>query len=296
LFHRSGIPHRLAAADDETVPRTPADMVDLASRAKLEFEPGSKRSYSSGGFSVLVRVLEVASGKTYEQLFYETILKPLELADTFHPGPQVDLDDAAKSYRWTIDGQQLAPSKHYSFLVGAGSLFSTPRDLLAISRALVAGEFGPRAKKNLLRFGKLRWNGITNNYRAFLEYDAKTDVTVAMVSNQMVGANDLLRQNIPKIVAGEHVKTPAVPNPEIVELPSELLESYAARYDISGPMPVRARDGALFADDWILLPTSKTTFFSPQDYGTVKVVLENGTATALDWGGQEYARLGPLEK
>ena len=78
-----------------------------------------------------------------------------------------------------------------------------------------------------------------------------------------------MRQNILKIVAGKELKNPTVPNPEFVELPSEVLESYAARYDISGQMPVRARDGALFASDWILLPTFKTMFFSPQDYGTV---------------------------
>jgi CubicO group peptidase (beta-lactamase class C family) len=240
-------------------------------------------------------VLELASGKSYEQLLSESILEPLELSDTLHPGPQVDLVRAAKSYTWTIDGQQPAAFKHYSFLIGAGALFSTPRDLLAISRALIDGELGERAKKNLLRFGRLGWNGITNNYRAFLEYDAKTDVTLVMVSNQMVGANDLMRQNVPKIVAGEDVEIPTVPKPDFVKLPPDMLRRYAGRYNISGPMPVRARDGALFANDWILLPTSETTFFSPQDYGTITVVLNDGTPIAIDWSGMECARLGPLD-
>ena len=63
------------------------------------------------------RVLEVATGKSYEQLLNETILEPLELSSTFHPGPNVDLSDAAKSYVFTVDGKKLAPEKHYSFLV-----------------------------------------------------------------------------------------------------------------------------------------------------------------------------------
>ena len=297
LYHRSGIPHRLTDASDENVPRTAADMVELARTCKFDFEPGRSYKYSSGGYAVLVRVLELASNKSYEQLLKETILDPLELTHTFHPGPNVDLSGAANSYTWGIDGLQIAPAKDYSFLIGAGALFSTPRDIFAISRALVNDEFGPKTKKRLLRGGKLGWNGITNSYRAYLEYDAQTDVTVAMVSNQMVGANDLLRQVVPRIVAGEEVKSPIVPRAEIVELPTELLERYAGEYKIAGsPMPVRAKNGALFANEWILLPVSETSFYSPQDYGTVKVVLENGIPTSLDWSGMKCPRIGPLKK
>ncbi len=295
LFHRSGIPHRIAK--DENVPRTPADMVELAKTSEFDFEPGTSRKYSSGGYSVLVRVLEVASGKTYEQLLSETILEPLELSNTFHPGPKTDLADAAKSYVFTVDGKKLAPKKHYSFLVGAGALFSTPQDLFKISRALVDGKFGVEARKRLLRGGKLRWNGITNSYRAFLEFDKKTDITIVLVSNQMTGANDLIRQNVPKIVAGQHVVLPVVPKPKFVKLSVDVLEKYAGIYNIAGsPMPVRARDGALYANEWILLPTSEETFFSPQDYGTINVIVADGRVAKLDWSGLECPRIGPLEK
>jgi CubicO group peptidase (beta-lactamase class C family) len=296
LYHRSGIPHRLISPDKENVPRTAADMVVLARKSKFVFEPGTKRQYSSGGFSVLVRVMELASGKSYEQLLQETVLEPLDLKNTFHPGPGVKLETAAKSYVWTVKGKKLAPEKHYSFLIGAGALFSTPRDLFKISRALVEGKFGKRPKQALLRLGKLRWNGITNSYRAYLEFDAKTDLTVVMVSNQMVGANDLLRQNVPRIVAGQQVKLPVVPQPKLVSLPADLLQKYSGRYKIAGSaMPVRAQDGALFANEWILLPTSETSFFSPQDYGTIKVMIDDDQVNELDWSGMKCPKLGPLE-
>ena len=169
--------------------------------------------------------------------------------------------------------------------------------MLKISRALVNGKFGDTAKRRLMRFGRLSWNGITNHYRAYLNYDSKTDITIAMVSNQMVGANDLLRINIPKIVAGEQVKPASVPKAVPFSLPEKLLKKYQGKYQIGGePMPVRARGGALFANDWILIPTSKTTFFSPQDYGTIKVVLnDDGSPKLLDWGGYECKRLGDLK-
>lgn len=295
LFHRAGIPHRLTKPDEENVPRTAADMVELARTTPLDFEPGKGNRYSSGGYAVLVHVLELASGKTYEQLLSETILEPLALRHTFHPGPGVQVENAARSYSWTGEGQQPAAEKDYSFLIGAGALFSTPRDMWAIARALVNDEFGPAAKRRLLRGGRLRWNGITNNFRAYLEYDSKTELTVALVSNQMTGANDLLRQNIPRIVAGEEVPTPHVPQPQFVSVTDEVLERYAGQYEIGGPMPVRVREGALYANDWVLLPVSQTSFYSPQDYATVEVVLEDGNAVALDWAGMECKRLGPLD-
>ncbi|MGI9519104.1 MAG: serine hydrolase domain-containing protein [Pirellulaceae bacterium] len=295
LFHRAGIPHRLTNPEEENVPRSAADMVELARATPLDFEPGKGNRYSSGGYAVLVRVLELASGKTYEQLLSETILEPLALQHTIHPGPGVQIENAARSYSWTREGQQPAAEKDYSFLIGAGALFSTPRDMWAIARALVNEEFGPTAKRRLLRGGRLGWNGITNNFRAYLEYDSQTDLTVALVSNQMTGANDLVRQNIPRIVAGEDVPEPQVPQPEFISVPAEVLERYAGQYDIGGPMPVRFRDGALYANDWMLLPISETRFFSPQDYATVEVVLDDDNPVALDWAGMECKRLGPLD-
>ncbi len=297
LYHRSGIPHRLTKPDEENIARTAADMVELASKAKLDFEPGSRNQYSSGGYSVLVRVLELASGKSYQQLLDEIVLKPLQLKNTFHPGPKTKSRIIAKSYRWTLDGQTVASEKDYSFLVGAGSLFSTPRDMLAISRALTKEKFGELAKRRLTRFGRLQWNGITNHYRAYLNYNSQTDVTVVMVSNNMVGANDSLRVDIPRIVKGEEVKPRIVPNHKRVSLPEDVLKQYAGRYNIGGsPMPVRAQNGALYANDWLLIPISEKSFFSPQDYSIVSVTTnDKGEPQSLDWGGLKCKRLGPLK-
>ena len=150
---------------------------------------------------------------------------------------------------------------------------------------------GRRARKLLLRSGKLEWNGVTNNFRAFLDYDANTEVTVVMVSNQMVGANDLLRENVKQIVAGESVAAPTVPQPEVVSLPAQLLESYAGQYDVAGsPMPVRARDG-------LSLPTSGSCT-DLQDHVLLTAGLFDSfdcererDRKALDWSGLECPRL-----
>lgn len=95
----------------------------------------------------------------------------------------------------------------------------------------------------------------------------------------------------------ENVVAPAVPAPELVELPADTLQRYSGRYQVAGePMAILARDGALYANDWVPQPTSDTTFFSPQDDSEVRVRLVDGVPTALDWGGMECPRVGSVRE
>ena len=63
--HRSGIMHRVMPPEQETVPYTSAEFVEKVKQSKLAFEPGAQRLYSSGGYAVLARTLEIASGRPY---------------------------------------------------------------------------------------------------------------------------------------------------------------------------------------------------------------------------------------
>ena len=50
-------------------------------------------------------------------------------------------------------------------------------------------------------------------------------------------------------------------------------------------------EGRVSLSDWLLIPISTTTFFSPQDYAEIEVVLdENGEIIRLDWttDGETY--------
>jgi len=47
LDHRSGLPHRATRPEEETMAYQAADMLEKAKHVTLEFEPGTKESYSS---------------------------------------------------------------------------------------------------------------------------------------------------------------------------------------------------------------------------------------------------------
>jgi CubicO group peptidase (beta-lactamase class C family) len=58
----------------------PDKMIARFARKPLDFEPGSKFSYSNSGYLLLGYIIEQVSGKTYEQFIRENIFGPLEMS------------------------------------------------------------------------------------------------------------------------------------------------------------------------------------------------------------------------
>ncbi len=293
--HRAGIPHRVTTDMEEAVPRTAADMVEIAKRADLLFEPGTSSTYSSGGYSVLARVLELAAGKSYSELLDEHVSAPAGLRHTVHPEGSRLIPDRASSYQLAAGGEVVnSPLRHYSFLVGAGSVFSTSGDLVRLLRAVVDGSFGEAATEQLLDDdGGLTWNGRTDGYRAFADYYPEGDLYVAHASNLLTGAGDLLRRDLPRLAAGETLPPPVVPRALEVAVDPDLLKSYEGDYELrpGNSLTLSVEDGVVRMSGWLLLPTSATTFFSPQDYGEVTIVRgDDGAVTRIDWkiGDETY--------
>ena len=145
--------------------------------------------------------------------------------------------------------------------------------------------------------GNLIWNGLAYGFRAFADYDAATDVTIVLASNLVSGALDKIREALPKLAAGETVPVPAPIRAAAVDVAPEVLATYEGAYQLrpGRNLELRVVDGAVLMNDWLLIPTAAATFFSPQDYAEIEVVLgEGGEVERLDWttGGETY----PLPK
>jgi|SRR5215216_7551077 len=59
-----------------------ADFVKKFASGGLEFEPGSKFSYNNSGYSLLGAIIEKVTGKSYETVLTERILKPLGMTNS----------------------------------------------------------------------------------------------------------------------------------------------------------------------------------------------------------------------
>lgn len=292
--HRAGIPHRVTTIADEVEPQTAASMTRLAAQADLLFEPGAEHSYSSAGYSVLARVLELASGMSYGTLLRKYVSRPAGAVHTVHPDGRTMIPERARGYFFGT-APLASPPRDLSFLVGAGSVFSTPRDLFAIQRRIVAGGYGESVQQQLVGENGLRWNGHTNGYRTFADCHAEDDVTVIFAGNMFTGAADLVRSEVPKLARGDELPLPVAPRVEPFPM------SDADRTRVSGSYRLGSSDQILTFDsptlatlgDWILVPTSESTFFSPQDYAEVTIVTGVDGVEALQWGkGPRFPRSG----
>ena len=86
LTHTSGMPlNRPPEIEDITIKRdrTLADVVTILSKQEPDFEPGTQFRYYSGGFAILGHIIEMVSGKPFEQFIKERIFDPLGMKDTF---------------------------------------------------------------------------------------------------------------------------------------------------------------------------------------------------------------------
>lgn len=304
MRHTSGIPHRVTNEEDERRPLTPADVTERAGRTPLVFEPGTRSLYSSAGYTVLARVLEVAAGRSWNDLVSEYVIGPARLDHTVPTAGIADpLPERATSYLPGAQGIVPAPKKDLSFLAGAGSMWSTARDLLRLSRAVLDTTLGADIRASLVRRGGLRWSGSTDGFFSYLDHDSATGVTSVFLGNLHDGAPALLRAALPKLAAGETVAPLETPRPRFVQVPESVLRRYEGRYDVASNLglPFEVREGILWANDWPLRATSDTTFFSPRDYGIVSLARDStGAVSGFTWsiGGQPYPcpRVGDLER
>ena len=110
----------------------------------LDFQPGTLWRYSGlAGFDVLSRVVEIASGKPYDQFLRERLFDPLGMKDTgFAPTPAIQ-SRLVTLYRRGQNGLERLPDQNglssATYFSGAGGLMSTAEDYAQFGTMLVNG-------------------------------------------------------------------------------------------------------------------------------------------------------------
>ncbi len=117
--------------------RTLAEATIAISQWPLEFEPGSKWAYCNTGIDTLGRIIEVCSGKSYEDFLAERLFQPLGMRDTFFYPSADQKRRVATLYKKDKDG--IARSENFlgdavggRFPLPAGGMFSTAPDMLKL--------------------------------------------------------------------------------------------------------------------------------------------------------------------
>jgi CubicO group peptidase (beta-lactamase class C family) len=124
------------------------EVVRQLAKQPLLFQPGTRWSYSSPGIEILGRLIEVCSGKKYEDFIAYRVLRPLGMKDSFFYPPADKIARIAMVYVQkdgklvrapaTILGGDPAKYRQGAIFPAPGwGLYSTAEDLLHLYRMML---------------------------------------------------------------------------------------------------------------------------------------------------------------
>ena len=115
----------------------------------LRFEPGAGFQYSTFGYSLLARIMEGASGKSFTALLDESVFRPSGMMDT---AVDISMLMTCRVAFYEAGNGRYTPSYpiNSSYKIAGGGLVSTPSDLVRVGTALLGDDFvSAEAKKSL---------------------------------------------------------------------------------------------------------------------------------------------------
>ena len=183
-------------------------------------------TYTNTGNVIAALIVEEATGKPFEQILSEEILKPLGLKNTFFTSEDIDIDRRARGYAdiFTAEGiGQDGILEDYSVVntkiaYGAGSIVSSAEDVAIFFDSLAAGDLlsfestseifnyvntgfdSSRIQTDKFGLGvfpkKLPWDetrsmdGNLFGYRSRVDYFPSNNTTVSILINRSLTGND----------------------------------------------------------------------------------------------------------
>jgi len=286
MRHRSGIPHRVMPPEMESVSYTSTEFVDKVKQAKLLFEPGTQNRYSSAGYSVLARALEIASGKDYAQLLREYVFAPAGMTDSLTFDGESVIERRAQDYYLSPNGLVNVPLKNYSFLVGAGSVFGTARDTYRFAEAVLDGKYGADVKTYFQGDGPFNGSGTTNGHRSYYEIARDKKYGFAILSNS-AGVFDLIQKGLTEILQGKPVTVKTFAIPTIIANPNKNLDEFLGHYTGAdgAAIDIVLKNGFLYSSDIKLYPTKPDCFFEYRFFGNACFARDAGKIKEIHWKG-----------
>ncbi len=143
MTHASGYPdyYPLDFVDSRMEKTTTHDkLIKEYAGGKLDFEPGSRWSYSNTGYIILGRVVEKVSGEPFAKFLERKILKPLGMDHSAFEPKQGSKNLSAAHTAFALGDPEIALQEADGWIHAAGGLFTTPTDLAKWDLALMDGK------------------------------------------------------------------------------------------------------------------------------------------------------------
>ena len=131
---------RIAKKEGEAL----ADYVPRLGSTPLDFQPGSRWTYSPGaGFDTLARVVEIASGQPIDRFFRQRIFDPLGMSDIYFLPPDEHWARVPTTYHRAGSGLEKAKDQNRlvskTYFSGAGGLLAGAEEYARFGEMLLEG-------------------------------------------------------------------------------------------------------------------------------------------------------------
>ena len=258
---------------------------EFLSSYELTRDIGASYEYSNFGMGLLGHILELQSGKTYEDLIEENFSKAYKMPDTgITLSPEMK-EHLAKGHAY---GAQVS-NWDITGLAGAGAIRSTATDMLRFLEAN-AGDVDSSLKEAMelthkvafeneetdfkiglgwhyANDGDIVWhNGGTGGYRAFAGFNEDNGSAVVVLTNTNESADDVGLH----LLNTENELLSAKPQEEkpVVAVDATILASYVGTYELAPTFSIEItkRENQLFAQataqpKFPIYPSAENTFF-----------------------------------
>ena len=252
LTHTSGLFNYTALPDFTAtmpLPLTPQQIVDKIRNRSLDFEPGSKMSYSNSGYIVLGMIIEKASGEGYASFVQKNLFDPIGMKDSGYDSVTTIIVHRASGYRPGPGGPSNAPYLDMSLPYAAGALYSTSEDLLRWERALFGGKvLKPASLEKMTTPFKgdyalglvvrqvdgrriVEHNGGINGFNTLLAYYPESHVTVVVLANLNGQTPEAIGAALGTIAHGGSVQLTSERHE--VSVPVSTLTAYVGTYEMT---------------------------------------------------------------
>lgn len=268
LEHRSGLPRELMGVEGAEYDMTSEDIMELAKKQPLLFEPGSDVQYSNVGYEILYTIVSKAYGKSFAQCVVDNIFEPLGM-------------DTSGAHFFTNENRVKNMAQNHvlrdSLVVKVDNiqhdefrtarLFSTVNDLKKFLDHVKNEPFASALKN---RNGIIAKDGGSKGIRAQVYSDLENHFDFVLLANydEMPFFDTI--EDVTKLLKSEPVEYPKEISRTAIKLEKEVLEQYEGSYTfadfdglvleikVEGNHLVIFQDGEKIAE---LQPESPTVFF-----------------------------------
>ncbi len=205
-------------------------------RSELVSKPGEQMHYSNAGYSLLAAIIELMSGKSYDEYLDENIFQPLHMTHTGFVIPHWKSEEQAHGYQdgedWgTVTGHPHAADGAYWNLRGNGGMQSTLPEMMNFYRTLWSDTFLPKAEREKMfpLSGPLALAGSNGIFFFVYTYDPAERVAAIVASTDSAMPGEHVSRDIFRLAEGREITMP----PHVVSARDENLARMTGAYEIA---------------------------------------------------------------